>query len=336
MHRLGPVEVVDYHVAGAPFRVVASGAPELQGADMLARVGHLQAFDDDLRRLIVNEPRGHDGLHGGYAYAPGLSGAELETVFFNQAGYSTVSGRGTIALVTWAFESGLIPASEPRRLVTVDTPAGRVEASARLSDGRVESVSFRNVTSYVAGRYVPMQLASGVVSVDIAYGGAYYAVVDVGELGLAVNPSNLGAFIHYGREIGAILADNPAVVHPTDHRLSGLAATVFYEDVDGSGPERHQRSVVVSIDGRVDRSPCGGGTSARLALLDSVADLERGAPLVNQSFLGGVFVGRVVGDGQVGGIHGVVAEVEGRAFRTGVGTCWLDADDPIGFGYQLV
>jgi proline racemase len=336
MHSLGPIEVVDYHVAGAPFRVVTSGFPQVRGTDPLARVGEARNVGDDLRRLLVNEPRGHDGLHGGYAYSPGHSGADLEAVFFHQAGYSTVSGRGTIALVTWAIESGLVPADAPQGPVTLDTPAGTVEANARISNGRVESVSFRNVTSYVAGRFIPMQLADGVVPVDIAYGGAYYAAVDVGELDLVIAPGNLDAFVRYGREIGAILADNPAVVHPTDHRLSGLTATIFYEDVEVSGPGRQQRSVTVSTDGRVDRSPCGGGTSARVALLDNTAELARGDALVNESFVGGRFSARVVGDGEVGGIHGVVTEVEGRAFRTGVGTYWLDEDDPIGFGYQLV
>lgn len=335
MHRLGPIEVADYHVAGAPFRVVASGIPQLEGNDALERIGHARANGDEVRWLVVNEPRGHPAIQGGYVTLSDNPEADLGLVFFHQDGYSMVSGSGTIALITWAIESGTLRVAGRRPRLVAETPAGLVKAVAAVEDGRVESVWFTNVTSYVAGRFIPVQLSDGVVSVDIAYGGAYFATIDAGELGLTVTTDNLQKFVQLGEEIAAILGDNPSVVHPTDHRLSGLAGTVFYEDLDGSGPGRHQRSVTVAAGGGIHRSPCGGATSARLALLDSSAVLARDQSLVHESIFGGRFTGRVVGDSKVGGVHGVLPELEGRAYRTGAGTLWLEADDPIGYGYQV-
>jgi proline racemase len=335
MHKIGPVEVADFHTAGEPFRIVVSGAPQLEGASALDRRTYAARHADDIRRLLVNEPRGHADMYGCFVTQPDNGDGDIGVVFFHKDGYSTACGHGTIALVTWAIESGAVGGEGSSRRVIVDTPSGRLEATADVSDGRVTSVSFVNVPSYVAGRYIPLQLADDVVGVDIAYGGAYYASVDAAELGLTVTPDNIARFIALGREIKTVLGANEAVEHPTDHRLSGLYGTVFYEDLDHSGPGLRQRNVTVFADGEVDRSPCGSGTSARLALLDSSAHLRRGETLIHESVIGTVFTGRVVGDSAVGGIHGVFTEIRGTAYRTGTAQFTLDKNDPIGLGFQL-
>lgn len=335
MHSTGPVEVVDYHTAGEPFRIVVAGAPALEGSTVLDRRAFAADHADEVRRLVVNEPRGHADMYGCFVTPPDDAGADLGVVFFHKDGYSTACGHGTIALVTWAIESEFLRGEGSRRRVVIDAPSGRLEASAEVSDGRVTSVSFVNVPSYVSGRYVPLQLSDDVVGVDIAYGGAYYASVDVAELGLAVSPENVRRFIELGREIKSVLGANEAVEHPTDHRLSGLYGTIFYEDLDHSGLGMRQRNLTVFADGEVDRSPCGSGTSARLAILDSAAQLGRGETLIHESVIGTIFTGRVVGDAAVGGIHGVLTEVRGTAYRTGTAVFSLDANDPIGLGFQL-
>ena len=330
-----PIRVVDYHTAGEPFRIVTAGAPDLAGVTVLDRRSYARNHADEIRRLVVNEPRGHADMYGCFVTPPNDAGGDLGVVFFHKDGYSTACGHGTIALVTWAIESGLIAAAGPEQRVVVDTPSGRVETYAEINDGRVNAVSFVNVPSYVSGRHLAVQLVSGVIDVAISYGGAYYASVDAAELDLAVGPQNLQQFIYLGREIKAILGDNPAVSHPTDARLSGLYGTIFFEDLGASETGLHQRNVTVFADGEVDRSPCGSGTSARLALLDSAAQLPRGATLVHDSIIGTTFTGSVIGDTDVAGHHAVITRVKGSAHRTGSAVFTVDQDDPLGLGFQL-
>lgn len=332
---VGPVDVADYHTAGEPFRIVTGGAPALEGTSVLERRSFAFEHADGIRQLLVNEPRGHADMYGCFVTPPNDEDGDLGVVFFHKDGYSTACGHGTIALVTWAVESGLVAGSGDSVRVVVDAPSGRLVATAEMKQGRVAAVSFINVPSYVSGRSIPLQLSSGVIGVDIAYGGAFYASVDVADVGLAVEPASVARFISLGREVKEILDVNPAVSHPTDPRLSGLYGTIFFEELDPLHPGRHQRNVTVFADGEVDRSPCGSGTSARLALLDSSAQLPRGETLVHDSIVGTTFTGRVVGESKVAGIHAVTTEIRGSAYKTGEARFVLDESDPIGLGFQL-
>jgi proline racemase len=335
MHNIGPIEVVDYHTAGEPFRIVVSKDPQLAGETALERRSNAIEHADDIRRLLTNEPRGHADMYGCFVTPPDDDAGDLGAVFFHKDGFSTACGHGTIALVTWAVESGRVTGSGDRQRVVVDVPSGRVDANAELVGGRVAAVSLTNVPSYVSGRQIPLQLAEGVVGIDVSYGGAYYASINVSDLDLSVEPANLVKFIELGREIKEILGTNEAVVHPADSRLSGLYGTIFYEDFPHAGPGLHQRNVTVFADGEVDRSPCGSGTSARLAILDSRAQLGRGETLIHESIIGTRFSAKVVGDASVAGVHGVRTEVRGSAFRIGEAVFSLDEHDPIGLGFQL-
>jgi proline racemase len=334
MHRLGPVEVADYHIAGQPFRIVTGGVPQLQGGDALERRAWAQEHLDDMRRLVTNEPRGHSGTQGCFVTLSEDPGVDLDVVFFDRGGFGAISGHGAIALTTWAVESGILPLQRAR--LVIDAPSGRISAVADVENGKARSVSYTSGTVYVSGRFIPVQLPDNVVSVDIAYAGMYLAVINAGELDIALSADNADALVRLGREIGVILADNTAVVHPTDHRLSGLGGTVFYEDGATAGAGLRQRAVTVTADGRISRSPSGTGTSACIATLDSLAKLPRGASLIHESLIGTSISGRVVGDGQVGGIHGVVTEIRGSAHRIGEAKLWLDDLDSLGLGFQFV
>lgn len=331
----GPIEVADYHTAGEPFRIVTGGAPPLVGATVLDRRSYAAEHADAVRLLLVNEPRGHADMYGCFVTPPDDEGGDLGVVFFHKDGYSTACGHGTIALVTWAIDSGLVQVSGETTRVVVDAPSGRLVATAAVRDDRVVAVRFLNVPSFVSGRHLPVQLSGGVVGVDISYGGAYYASVDAAELGVPVEPKNLPRFIEVGREVKAVLGDNPAVEHPTDPRLSGLYGTIFFEDCGSVDAGLHHRNVTIFADGEVDRSPCGSGTSARLALLDSSAELARGETLVHDSIVDTTFTGSVTGDAEVAGIHAVTTEIAGSAFKTGEARFVLDEHDPIGLGFQL-
>jgi proline racemase len=286
----------------------------------------LEAFDH-VRKLLVYEPRGHADMYGCFVTDPNDAGADLGVVFFHNAGYSTACGHGTIALVTWALESGRLEPTEPETRVVVDVPSGRLEAFARVRAGRVEGVRFVNVPSYVEARGIE---AAG-FSVDVAFGGAFYASLEAPE---PVRAAGLPRLIDLGREVKSALEESREFVHPLEPELRDVYGVIFYERLEEEPPLR-QRNVTVFADGEVDRSPCGSGTSARLALLDAAGELARGDALVHESIVGTTFDARVVGDAEVAGRPAVLTEVSGRAHRTGEHEFVLEDGDELGSGFLL-
>ena len=321
---VGPIRTTDYHTGGEPFRIVTDGVEPLQGETILDRRRDALERLDYVRRLLVNEPRGHADMYGCHVVPGNDDGADLGVVFFHNAGYSTACGHGTIALVTWALDEGIVARHEGENRVVVDVPSGRLETVATVVAGRVRSVAFRNVPSFVWATGVPV----GDLEVDIAFGGAFYA-----SLPERVEPAELPRLIELGREIKRSLEAELEIVHPLEPELRDLYGVIFWQQ-EGEEPLT-QRNVTVFADGEVDRSPCGSGTSARLALLDAAGLLPRGAELRHLSIVGSVFSGRVVGEAELGGRPAVVTEVTGSAYRTGQSTFVLDPDDPLGMGFLL-
>ncbi len=318
------LEAVDYHTGGEPFRIVTAGAPPLDGTTILERRRFALEHVDHVRRLLVFEPRGHADMYGCHVVPPNDDGADLGVVFFHNEGYSTACGHGTIALVTWALDDGVVERHEGVNHVVVDVPSGRLETWATVESGRVRSVRFRNVPSFV---WTTGLEAAGHV-VDVAFGGAFYASLEE-----RVQPAELPRLIALGREIKAALEADHEIAHPAEPELRDVYGVIFWQE-EGSAPLT-QRNVAVFADGEVDRSPCGSGTSARLALLHAEGRLPRGAPLRHLSIVGSEFTGRVVDDTEVAGRPAVVTEVEGSAYRTGRATFELDPDDPLGEGFLL-
>ena len=316
------VATTDYHTAGEPFRIVTAGAPDIPGATVRERRSFAQSSEavDAVRRLLCHEPRGHADMYGCFLVPPDDDGADLGVLFWHKDGYSTACGHGTIALGAWAVESGLIEAAPDGETdVTIDVPSGRVTARVRCAGGAVESVVFRNVPAYAVARGVE----AGGVRVDVSYAGAIYASVAAADLGLTVTPGRLTELIAAGREVKLALSGTEVARHPEDERLSGIYGTILWEPLG----ELHQRNVTVFADGEVDRSPCGSGTSARLALLD----LEPGQVLRHDSIVGTTFSAWVAERTP----EGVVTEVEGKAFRTGEHRFVLDPRDTLGTGFAL-
>ena len=318
------IRAVDYHTGGEPFRIVTGGVGALRGATILDKRRDALARLDDVRRLLVFEPRGHADMYGCFVVEPNDAGADLGVVFFHNAGYSTACGHGTIALVTWALDEGMVERHEGENRVVVDVPSGRLETWAQVKSGRVSSVRFRNVPSFVwmEGLEVCDR------RVEVAFGGAFYASVEE-----RVEPRELPRLIELGRELKRSIEAEHEIVHPLEPELRGVYGVIFWQG-EGEDPLT-QRNVTVFADGEVDRSPCGSGTSARLALLDHSGRLPRGEELRHLSIVGSEFRGQVVGDAEVAGIPAVVTEVEGSAYRTGEHVFTLDPDDPIGEGFLL-
>ena len=318
------IRTIDYHTAGEPFRIVTGGVEAPQGATILDKRRDAYERLEDVRRLLVHEPRGHADMYGCFVVEPNDENADLGVVFFHNAGYSTACGHGTIALVTWALDAGIVPRSEGENHVVVDVPSGRLDTWARVEGGRVRSVRFRNVPSFVWAEGVEL----GGTKVDIAFGGAFYACMEE-----RVEPGELPRLIELGRELKREVEAWQDVVHPLEPELRDVYGVIFWQE-EAERPLT-QRNVTVFADGEVDRSPCGSGTSARLALLDRSGRLPRGAELRHLSIIGSEFRARVVGDAEVAGIPAVVTEVEGSAYRTGEHVFTLDPDDPLGDGFLL-
>jgi len=330
-----PVRTVDYHTAGEPFRIVTAGVPELEGRRILDRRRWAKENLDDVRRLLVNEPRGHADMYGCFVTPPDDDWADLGVVFFHNEGYSTACGHGTIALVTWAIDSGRI-AVEPgssRVSVTVDVPSGRLACEARLDDeGKVEAVRFRNVPSFVLARDVTVRTSRGPITVDVAYGGAFYATLEAASVGLGLTRADLPQLIALQRELRPALERSLDVVHPAERDLAGIYGVIFWERI---GPAE-QRNVAVFANGEIDRSPCGSGTSARLAVLHDRGELAIGEPFRHRSLVDSAFEAWVVDEGPAVGRHrSVITEVEGSAYRTGESMFSLDPRDPLGTGFLL-
>jgi proline racemase/trans-L-3-hydroxyproline dehydratase len=327
------VSAVDYHTAGEPFRIVTGGAEALLGKTILDKRRYAAANVDHIRKLLVFEPRGHADMYGGFVTQPEDDGADLGVVFFHNEGYSTACGHGTIALVTWAIESGVVPAKDGEARVIVDVPSGRLPTVAQVENGNVSRVKFRNVPSFLFEKDLTVPTSAGEVKADVAFGGAFYGSVDATSLGLTVEPRHLDQLIKLGREIKHALERVHTVVHPLEPELRDVYGVIFYEQL-GTEP-LHQRNVTIFADGEVDRSPCGSGTSARLAVLDARGQLPRGKKLRHGGIVGTEFIGSVIGEARVADLPAVVTEVEGSAQLSGYHQFVLEPDDPLPDGFLL-
>ncbi|ABG05183.1 proline racemase [Rubrobacter xylanophilus DSM 9941] len=333
------VSTVDYHTAGEPFRIVSGGIGAIPGKTVLDKREWAIKNLDHVRRFLVYEPRGHADMYGCFVTDPDDTGGDLGVLFFHNAGFSTACGHGTIALATWAIKSGLVIPSSPETRLVIDTPSGRLPVVVRVVGERPVSVRFRNVPSFVHSRNISVMTSSvGEVLVDISFGGAFYASVDARSVGLTVEPTNLNRFIELGREIKTFLNSTSEIAHPLEPRLRGIYGTIFFEDDDGGAEAETslaQRNVTVFADGQVDRSPCGSGTSARLALLHADGLLAPGETLDHAGIVGTRFKGRVVEKTWIGNMPAVATEVEGNAQLTGYHQFILKNDDPLDSGFLL-
>jgi proline racemase len=332
-------QTIDYHTAGEPFRIVVAPPIALPGdtvADRRARA--LRSPDaQGVRELLCFEPRGHADMYGGFLVPPDDDGAHLGVLFWHKDGFSTACGHGTIALGVWAVETGMVRAPDDGDIdVVIDVPSGRVTARVRREQGQTVAVDFVNVPSFVLARDISLPTSRGDVPVTVSYGGAIFADVDATGVGLTVQASDYRELIALGREVKWALNDTEYAAHPTDPRLSGIYGTILYEDLGSDGDQVRQRNVTVFADGEVDRSPCGSGTSARLAVL---ADQGRVAPsgptLRHESIVGSVFTGAVVSATNVAGLPAVVPQITGMAYPTGEHIFVVDPADPLVPGFIL-
>jgi len=324
---------VDSHTEGMPTRVVTGGVATLPGATMLERKLWFEANSDELRLMLMREPRGHGAMSGAILQPPTRPDADFGVLFIEVSGCLPMCGHGTIGVATVLVETGMVAVSEPVTTVALDTPAGLVTARVDVTDGRARAVTLRNVPAFLLSRDATVEVPGlGTVAYDMAFGGNFYALVPAASVGVAPYPEEAGRLIEVGRDIMTAInaADRP--VHPADDRIGGCHHVVLHEPGVGGADARAATSI---HPGWLDRSPCGTGTSARLAQLYARGDLILGQPFVNESVIGTRFTGRVVQETTVAGMPAVIPEITGRAWITGMGQYLLDADDPFPAGFAL-
>ncbi len=322
---------IDAHAAGEPLRIVTSGVPPLRGETLREKRAALRRGHDDIRRILLWEPRGHSDMYGAVVLEATTPEADLGVIFMTNEGYSTMCGHGIIALTTALIETGRIPTTGPELALTYETPAGLVRARASIDRERVVAVRFRNVPAFRLAKDLEIDLDGQMVAVDVAFGGAWYAIARSEDLGLEVRPDQVPALVAAGMAIKRAVNETLAVAHPTDPELAGMYGTVITAPPVGDGADG--RNVTIYAEGAVDRSPCGTGTSARLACLHADGNIRVAEPFVHESIVDTVFTGQVVAETTVGELPAVTTDISGEGFLTGTHTFVVDRDDPLGEGF---
>lgn len=325
------LRTLDLHTGGEPLRVFVSGLPPLPGNTVLEKRRYFRDNYDYIRTGTMWEPRGHADMYG--AVLTPSADADFDVFFLHNEGYSTMCGHAIIALTTLAAETGLVQPAASLHL-SFNVPAGRIEATARLENGRARDVSFRNVPSfsYALDQRVDVP-GIGQVRFDIAYGGAFYAIVDAQPLGVGLVPSEFSRLVDYGRRIKHAVMSAFPIQHPVESDLSFLYGTIFTGAAEQAGS--HSRNVCIFADGELDRSPTGSGVSARAALLHARGELKLGAKLSIESILGTRMSVQVVDEVKFGPYAAVIPEVGGSAAITGRSEFYFDPEDPLRGGFIL-
>lgn len=328
------ITTIDAHTEGEPLRVIVGGFPELQGDSMLARRRFAKENFGHLRTALIWEPRGHADMYSCLITGPISTDADFGVLFLHNEGYSTMCGHGIIAVTTVVLECGLFSMTAPETKVTIDTPAGLVTACARVEDGRVKSINFYNVPSFVLNLDETVEVTGlGKVKYDLAFGGAFYAFVQAEEVGLRCTPENYRELIEKGMAIKHTVVKSREIAHPFDEDLSFLYGVIFI------GPpitaDADSRNVCIFAEGEVDRSPTGTGVSARMAIHHARGEIGIDEPMVIESIIGCKFTAKVKEITTFGPHASVIPEVEGRAFITGKHEFIIDPNDPLKDGFIL-
>lgn len=329
------ITAVDSHTEGMPTRVVTSGFGPVPGKTMFEKKRYVEEKLDHLRTFLMFEPRGHSSMSGSILLPPTDPEADLGVVFIEVSGCLPMCGHGTIGTVTVALETGLVKMAEPITRLTLDTPAGRVTAEATIENGRVKKVKIRNVPSFLYRKDVMVNVPDlGRVTLDIAWGGNFYGILPAESVGLNLEKSQAQKLIETGMKIMEAVGEQVPLQHPLNPGINEIKHTQFTgpADVDGATA----KNTVVIYPGTLDRSPCGTGTSARMAQLFGRGQLGLNEDFVHESIIGSLFTGRLVEQVQLTPeVSAVVPTIEGRAWISGIQQFVLDPEDPFPAGFLV-
>jgi proline racemase len=328
-----PLEIVDAHAEGEASRVVIGGMPEIPGDSMFDKRGHIAEHLDSLRRLLLFEPRGAVTLCADIVFPSNHPRADWGYVIIEPTDYPAMSGTNTINTATVLLETGMVPMVEPETRFALEAPAGIIEVVARCKDGKCTSVTFRNQPSFVVEQRTPVTVPElGVVEIDVAFGGAFFAFVDAGRYGFDIVPSEARELARLGQLVTSAAAAQVEAKHPTYPGLGGVTFTTWYAKPRRGGDYRNAN---VLSPGRIDRSACGTGTSARMAVLHARGELSVQRDFVSESILDSRFVGRIEEVVELHGISAIVPSITGRSWVYARGSLAVDTTDPYPQGFSL-
>lgn len=331
------LRVVDMHTAGEPVRIVEEGYPALEGTSILARRRDARERLDHLRRMLMLEPRGHTGMYGVIPTAPGRAGADLAVLFTHQEGYSTMCGHATIAIGRWAVDSGRIALVDGRAAFGLEAPCGLVEVEV-VEDGHTAPLtSFVSVASFASHLDQRIEVPGwSSIAYDIAFGGAYYAILPASRLGLSLMDTPVAQLVEAGAAItGAVRATVP-IDHPSEPDLGFLYGTILTDDIPlGGGDARPSYNLCVFAEGQIDRSPTGSGVTARFALAAARGEIRRGDSREIRGVSGEGFVGTLWETGEASGQSIVRVKVAGRSYYAGRAEFVAEGEDAFAYGFAL-
>lgn len=325
---------IDGHTAGNPVRLVIEGAPALNGDSMSARRQDFMARYDWIRTGLCFEPRGHDMMSGGFLYPPTTPQADVGILFIETSGCLPMCGHGTIGIITFALEHGLITPRTPGKVIA-EVPAGVIELDYVQEGARVRSVRICNVASWLDKQGIEIDVPDfGPLSIDVAYGGNFYAIIEPQGPYSGLDALGAARILQLSPLIRSLLREAFTPVHPLDPTIRGVSHLLWADVPKGEGADG--RNAVFYGDKAIDRSPCGTGTSARLAHLHATGRLPVGQAFVHESYIGSRFTGRVEAETEVGGRPAIIPSVEGSAIATGLNEIWIDDEDVFAHGFQVV
>lgn len=340
------IQAVDAHAAGEPGRVIVGGVLDVPGATMFDKMTWLQANGDDLRRRMLREPRGYPAANCNLVLPSSNPEAAAGYVIMEHVEYPGMSGTNTICTATVLLETGMVPMVEPVTELVLEAPAGLIRLRCECRDGKVTSVTFRNVPSFATHLDTPVEVPTlGTVTVDVAYGGMFYVIADAGQFGLRLTPDEGRDITRITELIKAAANEQLPVIHPEQPGFAGI--TIGQLSGSAHDPANSMRNVVTVSTGRldfdrpstwtgaIDRSPCGTGTSARMAVLHAKGLLDLGMAFRHEGILGTVFTGHLVEETRVGTHQAVVPTITGTAWITGLATYVVDPTDPFPDGYTV-
>ena len=324
---------IDGHTAGNPVRLVAGGAPLLRGRSMAERRTDFLSRFDWIRTGLCFEPRGHDMMSGGFLYPPTREDADVGILFIETSGCLPMCGHGTMGMVTFGLEHGLITPRQPGKL-RIEVPAGVIDVEYQSEGDRVTSVTIRNVPSYLATTGISIDVPGfGPLTLDVAYGGNYYAIIEPQGPYKGLDALGASRIVELSRIVRQLVREVYEPVHPLEPTIKGVSH-VLWADVP-KGPGADGRNAVFYGERAIDRSPCGTGTSARMAHLAATGRLRVGDRFIHESYIGSRFVGRVVEATTLAGHSAIIPSIQGSAFSTGFNTIWIDRSDPFWSGFSV-
>jgi len=328
------IVTVESHTAGEPTRIVIGGIPPIPGRTMIEKKEYFRQNLDFLRTALMQEPRGHRDMFGAFLVAPCNEEAALGVVFMDGDGYADMCGHGSLGTMTMAVETGMVEAVEPITKVNLDTPAGLVRGEVAVGNGSVESATLHNVPSFLYKSTSLRIPEIGEVPVDIAFGGNFYALVSAEDIGIEIGLENSAELTRAGVMIKETINREIKIEHPEKPEINQVFGTRIY-DGKPTHPEAQVRNFMVLGDGYLDRSPCGTGTSAHIAMLHAKGQLKLNEPVVHESIIGTTFSARALEEVMVGDYKAILPEITGRAFITGMCTWTIDPADPVKYGFLL-